>query len=156
MEMVDLMFDRSEKKFPWRLIRSNPRRLPPLDLRFHSPYHMWAYYMNGYLSWAKMSTGGDCYGLKTSIRDKQTAANCLGGNNTIPNGMRNVLIVRQEDYAYNPNKVLAQIFSFATRGLIDAKKVENDLILSDGDDSEQAKKIDVSFSHRCLIVLLAP
>mmetsp|Transcript_14076 Transcript_14076/g.28713 ORF Transcript_14076/g.28713 Transcript_14076/m.28713 type:complete len:430 (-) Transcript_14076:1753-3042(-) len=138
----DLMLDRSDKKFPWRLIRSNPRRLPPLDMRFQSLYHMWAYYMNGYLSWAKSSAGGDCYGFKTSRGDKQMTKNCLGENNEIPNDRRNILIVRQEDFAHNPKKILAQIFSFATRGVINAEKAENDFILLDGDGSDQAKKIE--------------
>jgi len=144
----DLMLDRSDKKFPWRLIRSNPRRLPPLDMRFQSLYHMWAYYMNGYLSWAKSSAGGDCYGFKTSRGDKQMTKNCLGENNEIPNDRRNILIVRQEDFAHNPKKILAQIFSFATRGVINAEKAENDFILLDGDGSDQAKKIEVSFECR--------
>lgn len=101
----------------WRLVRRNPRRMPPLEMRFRSLFNAWEYYMRGYTSWEAVSVGKNCYADSNS----RGSTNCLGGNNNVPNSKRNMVIVRYEDYLMKPNKVLADIFSFATFGLINSK-----------------------------------
>jgi len=121
----DLKFDRQKKI--WRLDRTtSPRRLPLLELQFKSLYHAWAYYMNGYLGWESVAAQKNCYETVTKGR----LNNCLGGQNNIPSNRRNMILVRQEDYSYDPQKVLAEIFAFATRGVIDSKKDKHLFVLS--------------------------
>lgn len=31
----------------WTLVRKDPRRLPPMELRFRSLFNVWEYYING-------------------------------------------------------------------------------------------------------------
>ena len=120
----DLKFQKGLKQ--WRLVRTNPRRLPPFEMRFRTLYDAWAYYHAGYLEWEAESAGRSCYrhspGDSPDDGTNHTAANrenCLGGPNRIPEGRRNVLLVRYEDYLVDPKKVLSNIFSFATAGVID-------------------------------------
>jgi len=120
----------------WRLLRSNPRRLPPLELRFRSLYNAWEYWTRGYLSWEMTSAGKNCYVDSDGKRN-----NCLGGSNKIPDNKRNILIVRYEDYLMTPRKVLAQIFSFATRGLINAKTEEEKFVPHDLKNLEMMKEL---------------
>eukprot|EP00580_Thalassiosira_gravida_P017634 CAMPEP_0201665832 /NCGR_PEP_ID=MMETSP0494-20130426/6856_1 /ASSEMBLY_ACC=CAM_ASM_000839 /TAXON_ID=420259 /ORGANISM="Thalassiosira gravida, Strain GMp14c1" /LENGTH=130 /DNA_ID=CAMNT_0048144861 /DNA_START=152 /DNA_END=541 /DNA_ORIENTATION=+ len=103
----------------WRLVRNNPRRMPPLEMRFRSLYNAWEYYMRGYTSWEAVSAGKNCHGASQSSSNstREGGDNCLGGANKIPNTKRNMVIVRYEDYLMKPKKVLAEIFSFATFGL---------------------------------------
>ncbi|KAL9191096.1 hypothetical protein ACHAXT_000802 [Thalassiosira profunda] len=111
----DLRWDESKKL--WTLRRSNPRRLPPMMLYFRSLYNVWEYYMRGYISWEEVSAGENCYAKTASDRRR----NCLGGANEISASQRNIVLVRYEDYLLNPKRTLARIFSFATRGAIDAE-----------------------------------
>ncbi|KAL7540886.1 hypothetical protein ACHAXR_010458 [Thalassiosira sp. AJA248-18] len=120
----------------WRLIRSNPRRLPPLEMRFRALYNAWEYYTKGYLSWESMSVGKSCYVQSGSGGN----INCLGGNNKIKD-KRNILIVRYEDYLMNPKNVLSQVFSFATRGLINAKKDKDKFVPYRLEDLEVMKDL---------------
>jgi hypothetical protein len=114
----------------WRLHRINPRHLPPLEMRFRSLYNAWEYYMKGYLSWESMSIGKNCYaGVDSKI-------NCLGGTNNVPKGHRNILLVRYEDYLTKPKRVLADIFSFASRGLIDTDTNEDNFVINDAQELE--------------------
>jgi len=85
----------------WRLIRSNPRRLPPLELRFRSLYNAWEYYMTGYLAWEKFSAGRNCYydgsgGAGGDGDGNDGSRNCLWGANEIPRDRRIAVIVRYE------------------------------------------------------------
>ena len=128
-----------------------------MDIRFKSLYNAWEYWMIGYLSWERVSTGKNCY---DPAFKSEWSINCLGGENKIPSDKRNVVIVRYEgkwrilscidlryavcnsgkshnhtsipDYLLNPREVLAQIYSFATRGMINAKTVEDKFNPSSG------------------------
>jgi len=111
----------------WILNRKSPRRLPTFEMQFKSLYHAWAYYMNGYLGWESVSAGKNCYDT-ASLHDTD---NCLGGENMITSGRRNMILVRQEDYSYGPQKVLAEIFAFATRGIIDAEEDKHLFVTSE-------------------------
>ena len=82
--------------------------------------------MNGYLGWESVAAQKNCYETVTKGR----LNNCLGGQNNIPSNRRNMILVRQEDYSYDPQKVLAEIFAFATRGVIDSKKDKHLFVLS--------------------------
>lgn len=117
----DLKYEKGLKQ--WRLVRSNPRRLPPFEMRFRTLYDAWAYYHAGYLQWEAESAGRSCYRPSPDDGTNHTAVknveNCLGGPNRIPDGRRNVLLVRYEDYLADPKRVLSSIFSFATAGMID-------------------------------------
>mmetsp|Transcript_8810 Transcript_8810/g.16385 ORF Transcript_8810/g.16385 Transcript_8810/m.16385 type:complete len:437 (-) Transcript_8810:36-1346(-) len=127
--LYDFKYERLLKL--WRLVRNNPRRMPPLEMRFRSLYNAWEYYMRGYTSWEAVSAGKNCHvgapqsSLSSSDSTREGGDNCLGGANKIPNTKRNMVIVRYEDYLMKPKKVLAEIFSFATFGLIDAKADED-------------------------------
>ena len=97
--------------------------------------------MNGYLGWENLSAGKNCYDVYAANK----TVNCLGGINVIPSNRRNILIVRHEDYVYHPKRILAQIFSFATRGVIDAEKDLDKFDLFGQENSiDQIKKLDVS------------
>lgn len=154
--------------------RRAPRRLPTFELQFKSLYHAWAYYMNGYLGWESVAAGKNCYDAQTfndanknndntqmnatdddgtdlqpNGNDKHL--NCLGGENSIPSSRRNMIIVRQEDYAYDPQGVLAKILAFATRGAFDAEENKHLVVLSSVQDPRKesdafnlAKEMDVS------------
>ena len=89
-KLYDLKFDQRHNL--WRLVRNNPRRMPPLEIRFRSLFNAWEYYMRGYLSWEELSAGKNCYAQS----DSDGRNNCLGGANKIPNSKRNILIVRYE------------------------------------------------------------
>lgn len=82
--------------------------------------------MNGYLGWERVAAEKNCYENAT----RERLNNCLGGHNNIPSNLRNMILVRQEDYSYDPQKVLAEIFAFATRGVIDAAKDKHLFVLS--------------------------
>ena len=115
----DLKYETGLKQ--WRLVRSDPRRLPPFEMRFRTLYDAWAYYHAGYLEWEAGSAGRSCYrppppGGGTNRTAVNNGENCLGGPNRIPDGRRNVLLVRYEDYLADPKRVLSSIFSFAGGG----------------------------------------
>jgi hypothetical protein len=79
------------------------------------------------LGWESVSAGKNCYDT-ASLHDTD---NCLGGENMITSGRRNMILVRQEDYSYGPQKVLAEIFAFATRGIIDAEEDKHLFVTSE-------------------------
>ena len=79
----------------WRLRRSDPRRLPPLEVRFRSLYNAWEFYMTGYLAWEEFSAGRNCYSAAGG-GGEGGARNCLWGDNEISRDRRNVVIVRYE------------------------------------------------------------
>ena len=94
-KFYDFKYDKILKL--WTLVRSNPRRLPPMELRFRSLYNAWEYYMKGYTSWEKHNAGKNCYMYSSNSDDERIGRNnCLGGTNRIANGKRNILIVRYE------------------------------------------------------------
>lgn len=126
----------------WKLDRkSSPRRLPTMELQFRSLHHVWAYYMNGYLGWESASAQMNCYDISTV----KGSDNCLGGNNTIPSSRRNVILVRQEDFSIHPQKVLAEIFAFATRGKINAEKDKDEFVVFEGEKkTDHTKELEVS------------
>ena len=138
----------------WELDRKgSPRRLPNLSLQFKSLYHAWAYYMQGFLGWESVSSGKNCYESNVSKRSE----NCPGGENNIPSSRRNLILVRQEDYSYDPQGVLAQIFAFATRGAIDAEKDKHLFALFEGNSKglNHTEEMNVSLHYilpfyRCL------
>ena len=100
--------------------------------------------MNGYLGWESVSAGKNCYGNFSNTPSNERR-NCLGGTNGIPSNRRNMLIVRHEDYVSSPRETLAKIFSFASRGVIDAKKDKDWITLIEGPELEnQTKKLEVS------------
>ena len=172
-KLYDFKYDKILKL--WNLVRSNPRRLPPMELRFRSLYNAWEYYMKGYTSWEKHNAGKNCYVYSSNSDERSRRNNCLGGTNNIANGKRNILLVRYEgkcttfgslltqhihasyiiyihetDYLINPKEVLARIFSFATRGLIDEKIDLNKFVPSQaGITLKQKKQLKVSL-HRSL------
>mmetsp|Transcript_37623 Transcript_37623/g.79329 ORF Transcript_37623/g.79329 Transcript_37623/m.79329 type:complete len:448 (-) Transcript_37623:151-1494(-) len=120
--------------------RSPPGRMPSLEIRFRSLYNAWEYYMSGYLSWEAISTGKNCYAHSDGWRDSDIGKeNCLGGINKIPDGKRNIVIVRYEDYVMNPKRILAEIYSFATRGLINAT-TDQDKFVPDGEQKIKESK----------------
>ena len=132
----------------WELDRKgSPRRLPNLSLQFKSLYHAWAYYMQGFLGWESVSSGRNCYESNAT----KGSENCLGGKNNIPSSRRNMILVRQEDYSYDPQGVLANIFAFATRGIIDAEKDKHLFFLfEDGSKGlNHTKEMDVSGHCLC-------
>ena len=88
-QSYDLQFDRARGK--WTLLRPNPRRMPPLALRFDSLLDAWAYYVRGYLAWEESAAGKNCRAGSDVGR-----RNCLGGANEIPSRNRNVVLVRYE------------------------------------------------------------
>jgi hypothetical protein len=142
---VDLKYDRLKKV--WRLDRtSKPRRLPTFQIQFKSLYHAWAYWMNGYLGWESVAAQTNCYEPGSNEPE-----NCLGGENSIPSNRRNMILVRQEDYSYDPQKVLAEIFQFATRGAIDAKKDKHLFVLSEERTkaTNYAEEMEVSLVKIC-------
>lgn len=83
--------------------------------------------MNGYLGWESVAAKKNCYS-RTALEGDD---NCLGGQNNIPSSRRNMILVRQEDYSYDPQGVLAKIFAFATRGAINVEKDKHLFILSE-------------------------
>lgn len=128
-KLYDLKFF-SEIKL-WRLIRSNPRRMPPMEMQFRSLYNVWEYYVTGYLAWEKLSVGTSCNSVNGQSGGMEERKNCIGGANKIPESGRNILVVRYEDYLMEPKKVLVRIFAFATRGLINAKMDEDKFVPHD-------------------------
>lgn len=135
-------FNRDRRKNVWVLDRKSPQRLPAFEMQFKSLYHAWAYYMNGYLGWESVSAGKNCYD-KATLNDTD---NCLGGKNMIPSSRRNMILVRHEDYSHDPQKVLAEIFSFATRGVINADKDKHLFAISEeaSTHSNYAEELNVS------------
>lgn len=103
--------------------------------------------MNGYLGWESVAAQKNCYDKTSKGKD-----NCLGGQNNIPSSRRNMVLVRQEDYSYDPQRVLAEIFAFATRGSIDAKKDKNLFVLSEQKSkaTNYTKEMNVSSSRTCI------
>jgi hypothetical protein len=141
---IELKYDKIKEM--WIMDRkSSPRRMPLFEMQFKSLYHAWAYYMNGYLGWESVAAQKNCY---FGTRYPKESENCLGGSNNIPSNRRNMILVRQEDYAYDPQKVLAEIFSFATRGAFDATKDKHLFVLSDkvSKGLNHTEEMDVSFN----------
>jgi len=93
-KLYDLKFF-SEIKL-WRLIRSNPRRMPPMEMQFRSLYNFWEYYVTGYLAWEKLSVGTSCNSVNGQSGGMEERKNCIGGANKIPESRRNILVVRYE------------------------------------------------------------
>ena len=89
-QLYDFQFDLQKQL--WALNRNTPRRMPALEIYFRSLFNAWEFYMKGYLSWEHLSAGKNCYAQS----DEDKGENCLGNSNKIPNGKRNILIVRYE------------------------------------------------------------
>ena len=105
--------------------------------------------MRGYLSWEEVSAGENCYAQTDSARRR----NCLGGANEICASQRNIVLVRYEDYLLNPKRTLARIFSFATRGAIDAEAdADKFLPYDEGKVKEQKEKQQSLQQHRFFAV----
>ena len=100
--------------------------------------------MSGYLSWEEMSAGENCYAQTYSAWRR----NCLGGANEISASHRNIVLVRYEDYLLNPKRTLARIFSFATRGAIDAEADDKFVPFDEKKVKEQKEKLTSLQQHR--------
>mmetsp|Transcript_15854 Transcript_15854/g.32100 ORF Transcript_15854/g.32100 Transcript_15854/m.32100 type:complete len:381 (+) Transcript_15854:277-1419(+) len=141
----------------WRLVRSDPRRLPPLEIRFRSLFNAWEYYTNGYLAWEKVSTGRNCYdGNSTQLTydDNSKRGNCLGGNNSINPSNRNVIIIRHEDFVQDPKEIVGQIFSFASRGLLLSSKVYNELNFPEVGALNETRRLQVEVTLLLLLIIV--
>ncbi len=141
----------------WRLIRSDPRRLPPLEIRFRSLFNAWEYYSNGYLAWEKESSGRNCYdrGRVQYTQDyKNVHVNCLGGNNSIHPSKRNILIIRHEDFVQDPRKIVVQILSFASRGLLLSSRTYNEIKIPEVGAVNETGRLQVDEMLSMLLVMV--
>ena len=75
---------------------------------------------------------------------------CCQHNTYMPPHASYIIYIHETDYLINPKEVLARIFSFATRGLIDKKIDLNKFVPSQaGITLKQKKQLKVSL-HRSL------
>ncbi|KAL7549996.1 hypothetical protein ACHAWF_013252 [Thalassiosira exigua] len=130
--LYDLKFNKVRKE--WTLLRPKPQRLPPLALQFDSLYDAWAYYIRGYLAWEKSAMGKNCHA--SSVVERR---NCRGGANEISPRHRNYEGKSPCVVTIPSCKTLPSIYSFATRGVIDARADEDKFVPSGQEKLDEMK-----------------
>ena len=129
----------SKEKNVWTLDRTkNVVRMPPLLANFQTLEHMWAYYMKGYLSWnsrifKRNFTGEGQSNLSLRSQTQTTL------NNDEP---KNIVLVPYELYLRNPKKVIAELYSIASGGILDNESYQDYHIPGAEKCQDQADKLD--------------